>query len=117
MGASVVQPVHLPRDGGDPDRFARPVVKDLDPRLRGEGGRGCGEDGGGLLGSPLNRPHQIPHGLLTGIKAGLTYGRKPKLLMKSVLRQVRRIGIDFTNDAVVPSLRCGLKQSRIELAR
>ena len=30
----------LPREGGDPDRFTRPVIDTLDPRLRGEGGGG-----------------------------------------------------------------------------
>jgi hypothetical protein len=38
-------PIRLPRAvpafaGRDPDRGARPVINDLDPRLRGEGGGG-----------------------------------------------------------------------------
>ena len=31
---------HLPREGGDPDLFARTVINALDPRLRGEDGKG-----------------------------------------------------------------------------
>jgi hypothetical protein len=37
-GRFIALPDRFPHEGGDPDRFARPVIKDLDPRLRGEGG-------------------------------------------------------------------------------
>ena len=111
--------IRLPREGGDPDHFARLWPTHWVPafagkaveRVRGRRGKVMGEE------APLNRPHQIAYGLFAAIEAGLTDRFKAQFFMKRIRCQIRRVGIDFADYARVPGLGGGFKQGSIELAR